>query len=81
MVLIIALFGFAIAIGLLCLAITGAILTVALGILTAILWVAVKILEHRKAAAPEILIIVEAEHSMMMRDVTPCKSTRQLKAE
>jgi len=47
--------------------------------LTAILWVAVKILEHR-SAEPEIsIIIIEEERPILMRDVTPHDSTRQLK--
>ena len=61
------------------LAIIGVILTLALRILTAILWVAVKILEHR-SAEPEILIIIEEERPIPMRDATPRDSTRQLKA-
>jgi hypothetical protein len=79
MVLIIALFGFVIGIGLLFLAMLGAILTVALRILTAILWVAVKVLERREArkAEPEILIVLEDE-PRPMRDVTP--TVRRLRA-
>ena len=46
--------------------------------MTAILWVAVKILEHR-SAEPEISIIIEEERPILMRDVTPRDSTRQLK--
>lgn len=76
-----------IAIALLCLAIAGAILTVVLRVLTGILWVTVKILEHRSAAGalnaaprePEILIIIE-DGGRLMRDVTPRKTMRQLKA-
>ena len=64
--LLLALFGFAIALGLFGLAIMGAILTVALGILTAILWIAIKIIEHRNAE-PEILIVIERP----MRAITP----------
>jgi hypothetical protein len=70
LMLILALFGFGISMGLLCLGIMGAILTLVLRILTAILWIAVRILEHRKAE-PEILIIVEEERPIPMRDITP----------
>ena len=58
---------FGVTITLLCLAIAGAALTLALRILTAILWVAIKILEHRKSE-PEIIIVERP-----MRDVTPRK--------
>lgn len=75
MMLLLALVGFGITLGLLCLGIIGAILTIALRILTAILWVAIKILEHRKSE-PEIFIIVECP----MRDVTPRNSTRASRA-
>jgi hypothetical protein len=76
--LILALFLFGISLAIFFLAIMGAILTLVLRILTAILWVAIKIMEHRKAE-PEILIIIE-EEDRPMRDVTPRNSTRQLKA-
>ena len=68
MMLILALFLFDISIGLLCLGIMGAILTLALRILTAILWIAIKIIEHRNTE-PEILIRIEDERPM--RDITP----------
>ena len=75
MMLILALFGFSISMGLLCLGIMGALLTLVLRISTAILWVAVKILEHRE---PEILIVVGEERPTIMRDVTPRKQTARI---
>ena len=68
LLLIPALLLFGTAMVLLVLAIAGAILTLALRILTTILWVAVKILEHRKSE-PEIIIVERP-----MRDVTSRKA-------
>jgi uncharacterized membrane protein len=76
LMLILALFGFVIAIALLCLAIAGAVLTVALQVIAGVLWVAIKIVEHRSAAAPTMVI----EDERTMRDVTR-KAMRRLKAE
>ena len=61
-ILILALCGFAIAVGLFALGIIGAILTIVLRCLAGVLWVAVKILEHRAASADgalEIEILIE----------------------
>jgi hypothetical protein len=60
LMLILALFGFGISMGLLCLGIIGAILTVVLRILAGVLWVIIKLIEHRKTE-PEILIIIEED--------------------
>jgi hypothetical protein len=77
MVLIIALFGFVIAIALFCLAMIGVVLMVVLRILMAFLWIIIKVLEHREArkVEPEILVVLE---DRPMRDVTP--TVRKLRA-
>ena len=83
MLLIPAVFLFGIAIGLFFLAIIGVVLMLVLRILMGILWIAIKILEHRerRKAEPEILTIIEEEERPTpMKDVTPRQSTRQLKA-
>jgi hypothetical protein len=68
--LMLALFLFVVALALLCVAIAGAVLSVVLRVLTAILWVIVKILERR--SEPDILIVVEQEECPRpMRDITP----------
>jgi hypothetical protein len=69
MLLIPAIFLFAISMALLCLGIMGVVLMIVLRILTGILWVAVKILEHRNVES-EILSTVE-DDELPMRDVTP----------
>jgi hypothetical protein len=79
--LILALFLFGTAIALFGLAVIGTVLMVVLRFLTAFLWVAVKIVEHRQSqvlqnatpAEPEILIVVE-EAERPMRDITPTVS-------
>jgi hypothetical protein len=76
LMLILAVFGFGISLGslgLFFLAIMGAVLTLALRILTAILWVAIKIIEHR-SAEPEILIVI-SEEERPMRDVARWRPT------
>ena len=79
MILILALFGFGISLGLFFLAIIGAVLTLALRTLTGILWIAVKLLEYRKAE-PEITILIEDDECLVMRDVTPRKATPRINA-
>jgi hypothetical protein len=72
MMLMLALFLFAIALGLFVLAIIGAVLTVALKVIAGVLWVAIKIVEHH-TAEPELIIVIE--EPAVMRDVTPmCQS-------
>jgi hypothetical protein len=71
MMLILALFLFGISIGLLCLGIMGAILMLVLHVLTAILWIVVRLLEHRTAASSVIEISIEDDEYPVMRDVTP----------
>ena len=75
MVFMLALFGFAIALGLFCLAMIGAVLTLALRVLGAVLWIIVKVVEHRSATSPVIEIIIE-DQDRPMRDVTSRKATR-----
>ena len=70
MMLILALVGFAIALGLFGMAMIGMALMVALRVVTAILWVAIKITE-RRTSEPEILIRIEDDERPVMRDVTP----------
>jgi hypothetical protein len=53
------------------LAIIGAVLMIALRILAGVLWIAIKIVEHREAE-PEIIIVI-GEAELPMRDVTPRK--------
>ena len=74
-----ALFFGAIAIALLGLAIICVALMIVLKVLSAILWVAIKITEHWSAIEPEIIIVIE-DDPCPMRDVTPRDLTRQLKA-
>jgi hypothetical protein len=79
-----ALFFGVIAAGLFVLAIIGVVLMIALKVLSAILWVAIKIVERRSAEPDnadefEITITIEADEPSM-RDITPRDSTHQLKA-
>jgi hypothetical protein len=69
LLLIPAVFLFGVSLALMGLGIMGAILTVVLRIIAGVLWVAIKIVEHRKAE-PEILIIIEDDEPPM-RDITP----------
>ena len=72
MLLIPAVFLFGVSMVLLCLAIAGMVLTLAFRVIAGVLWVAIKITEHRSAAEPEILIIIEDdERPIPMKDVTP----------
>jgi hypothetical protein len=75
LLLIPAMFLF-VALALLCLAtlaVAGAVLSVVLRILTAVLWIIVEVLEHRSAVSPAIEIITE-DQDRPMRDITPTVS-------
>jgi hypothetical protein len=77
MLLIPVMFLFVVALALLCLAIAGVVLSVVLRVLTAVLWIIIKVLEHRSATPPVIEIII-GDQDRPMRDVTPRKTPRLL---